>query len=396
MANDSPFLLFRVECPLCKTINEFESIRVGAYAEESRDTDFCPVNVKWRFPRYQGHNPLVYFIATCGHCKYSREFTNEFKEWKNDNYFRTYRLKTVKNKHLDQLATADSIVKLLGDHIDLTRYPNESAILKLHLAIYDEQLAEHFSNLDVGRFYLRIAWVFRDLERNENPNIATLNGLVHEVEGEFSRLKTSLENSSSQLEAFQRRVQAHFASEQLSAEWQSQMLAYRERYDQAIQQMQADLAGAHNHAEGVTSLLDEYRRSLLGGDSDSSVPTFGQHGSFLEYLQHARHIWSGVVTNEREALEKAVRHYKEAFANGRDIAPGNQQIQASYLIAELSRRIGDFDEAKQYFTSTIKSGQEFIYQNRNDQSRTALAKKILELAIEQGRANLAASRPAGA
>jgi len=127
----------------------------------------------------------------------------------------------------------------------------------------------------------------------------------------------------------------------------------------------------------------------MGGDGQAK---FGQYRSFTEFLLKVRKLWSGVVTNEREALEQAIRYYKEAFTSGRDIAAGNQQIQASYLIAELSRRIGDFDGAKQYFTSTIKAGQEFIYQNRRDQSRTQLARKILELAIEQGRANLAAAK----
>ncbi|MBD3257615.1 DUF2225 domain-containing protein, partial [candidate division GN15 bacterium] len=106
---------------------------------------------------------------------------------------------------------------------------------------------------------------------------------------------------------------------------------------------------------------------------------------FLASLQ-----WQGCVTNEREALERAIHFYKRAFGGGREISEGTPQIQASYLIAELSRRIGNYDEAKQYFTSTIKAGQEFIYRNRRDQSRTQLARKILELAIEQGRANLAA------
>ena len=111
-------------------------------------------------------------------------------------------------------------------------------------------------------------------------------------------------------------------------------------------------------------------------------------------LSSLTNAWGGIVTSEQEALEKAVVHYKKAFADGRNISPGNQQIQASYLIAELSRRVGDYDEARQYFTSTIKTGQEFVYRNRNDQTRTALARKILELAIEQGRLNLEASRPA--
>ena len=49
-----------------------------------------------------------------------------------------------------------------------------------------------------------------------------------------------------------------------------------------------------------------------------------------------------------------------------------------------------YDGAKQYFNSTIKTGQEFIYKNRDDKSRTALTRKILELAIEQGKLNMEA------
>ena len=111
MAKDSPFLLFKVECPICKTLNEFEMVRVGAYTEEGRDTDFCPLNVNWRFPKYQAYNPLVFFTATCSNCYYTRELTNSFKDWKNDNTFRTYRLKAVKDKHLEQLSTAGSVIK---------------------------------------------------------------------------------------------------------------------------------------------------------------------------------------------------------------------------------------------------------------------------------------------
>jgi len=126
--------------------------------------------------------------------------------------------------------------------------------------------------------------------------------------------------------------------------------------------------------------------------SSQGQTSFGEHVSLAEFLIKLQPHWDGIVANEHEALEQSIRYYKEAFAGGREIDAGNQQIQASYLIAELSRRIGDYDGAKQYFTSTIKVGQEFIYQNRHDQSRTQLARKILELAIEQGRANLQAAK----
>lgn len=390
--SDSPFLLFKVECPICKTINEFETIRVGAYAEEGRDTDFCPRNVKWRFPRYQGYNPLAFFTATCGNCFYSREFTPAYKDWKNDLQYKTYRLKTVKVKHLDELAQADSVIKQIGTAIDMNRFPNESAILKLHLAIYDELLADHCSKLDIGRFYLRISWIYRDTSSGENPSVMLLSGLISELENEYRRTESSLHDSLARVSDLAARVNAHFDSSQLSAEIRSQMLQFKEQYNSALKELHSQVRTAQKTAEEFGSLIGEYRQSVLGS-GQSGEATFGSHPSFADFLQRLKGTWSGVAVNEREALEKAVYNYKEAFANGRDIAPGNQQIQASYLIAELSRRIGDYDEAKQYFTSTIKSGQEFIYQNRQDSSRIALAKKILELAIEQGRQNLAAARP---
>ena len=76
MQNDSPFLLSKVECPICKTLNEFEIIKVGAYAERGRDTDFCPLDIHWRFPPYQAYNPLVFFAATCSNCFYTRELNS--------------------------------------------------------------------------------------------------------------------------------------------------------------------------------------------------------------------------------------------------------------------------------------------------------------------------------
>lgn len=394
MAMESPFLLFKVECPICKTINEFEIIRVGAYAEEGRDTDFCPVNIKWRFPRYQAYNPLVFFTATCSNCYYSREFTNSFKDWKNDVNFKTYRLKTVKGKHLDQLSTAGSVLKLMGEAMDVSRFPNETAILKLHLAIYDEQLVDHYSRLDVGRFYLRIAWVFREMDRNDDPNRQLLTGLIHDFDDRCSRIKEDLRTAAADEDSLAETIHSHFDAEQLSADYRSQMLSYAERYDNALAALRNGINAADEQLVSLCSLVDEYRTTLLGSQGNGEERSFGRHASFTKFLHILRNTWDGIVIDERSALEKAVDNYKDAFANGRDISPGNQQIQASYLIAELSRRIGDYDEARQYFTSTIKSGQEFIYQNRQDQSRTALARKILELAIEQGRANLAAARPA--
>lgn len=389
MAGETPFFLSKVECPICKTINEFETVKVGSYFESGRDTDFCPIDIKWRNPRYQGYNPLAFFTATCSHCFYTREFTNTFKDWKKDSTFRTYRLKTAKEKHLEQLATADSAVKSFGEGIDLTRFPNETAIIKLHLAIFDELIHDHPSNLDLGRFYLRIGWVFRELDKGINPSIQFLRGLLANVDAESGAQREAIAANRNQLETLSRHLSSHFESEEISADIRSQMLPYRERFESEISKLGEVQGQFETQLQSLDGLINEYKSTLLGSDASSDTGVrFGAYVTFSDFLLAQRKLWDGAVTNEHEALDKAIVFYKKAYTGGREISPGNQQLQASYLIAELSRRVGDYDGAREYFNTTIKHGQEFIYQNRNDRSRTALTRKILELAIEQGKANM--------
>ncbi len=386
MANDSPFYLTRLECPICKTLNEFETVRVGAYVEKGRDTDFCPTEVEWRYPRYQSYNPLAYFTATCSNCYYTREFNNSYKEWQNDGNFRAYRLKTVKEKHLDRLATADSIIKKMGEAIDLADYPSESAILKLHLAALDESFAERPNQLDLGRFYLRIGWVYRSMAGAENPDGHFVRKSLLAVDNRCGAMEVTLDQLREEAEVYARHLAAHFETDQVSTQAKSQMLPFRDKFDVQLARLQVTFDQTESQLAVLKEQMAEYKSTAIG----ERGTTFGQFPSFTDLLQDIKRDWNGIVLDETEALEAAVRYYKEAFADGRSIAAGNQQIQASYLIAELSRRIGDHDEAKQYFNTTIKYGQEFIYQNRRDQARTALARKILELAIEQGRKNMEA------
>ena len=385
MTTESPFFLAKVECPICKTINEFETVKVGAYVEEGRDTDFCPTNIKWRFPKYEGYNPLLYFIATCSNCFYSREFNNSYKEWKRDNNFRTYRLKQIKDKHLDQLSTSDSIVKKLASALNISRYPAESAIIKLLLGIFDENLSEHKSDLDLGRFYLRIGWVFREMGTEENPAIARIRGLMTEMGQKYESLVSKVEGSVKGVGEFESYLNNHFSVDDVSAEIKSQMYPHQEKFNELIAELKTATDQLRSRVSAIGDETVEYRTAAMGRDVEADGNAFGGYPSFESFLLELKGQWDGVISSEFEALQKAVHHYSEAFSEGREIAKGNQEIQATYLIAELSRRTGDYATARDFFNSTIKNGQDFVYRNRTDKSKTALARKILELAIEQGR-----------
>ncbi|MBU8934930.1 MAG: DUF2225 domain-containing protein [candidate division Zixibacteria bacterium] len=394
MSTDSPFFLSKVECPICKTINEFETVKMGAFVEEGRDTDFCPQEIKWRFPKYQSYNPLAFFVATCSNCYYSREFNNSFKEWKRDNNFRTYRLKVTKEVHLDQLATSDSVVKRLGEAIDMSRYPNETAIMKLFLAIFDEQTSDHHAKLDIGRFYLRIGWVFRGLQSFENPFQASLQGMLADLKSRYEAVWGAVDQSRKAIGTFGQYADALFDTEDITADLKSQLLPFKEKFESSCGSVGESLSTSQKQLQELGNVIKDFRSISVGNEADETAATFGEFGSFIQFLADLKKNWDGIVTSELEALQKAVTYYRAAYMDGREIAQGNQQIQAGYLIAELSRRIGDHKTSKEFFNSTIKAGQEYVYQNRNDKSRTALARKILELAIEQGKLNMEAIKSA--
>lgn len=385
MANESPFFQTRVECPVCKSLNEFETVKVGAYVESGREADFCPTGIKWRFPRYQEYNPLVFFTATCPSCFYTREMNNNFKDWKNDNNFKTYKLKTIKDKHLEQLSQSDSALKQLGSGMDLTRRPNESAIIKLHLAIFDELLSERFSKLDLARWYLRIAWVYRDLGSSESPNTSFLKSTMIEIESKYNLLWQTIESLTEHSAVFRKHLEAQFETDKISAELKAQMLPFKGRFAENLISLNANVDATVQQFKLIEKVLEEYKTATLGTQESSGGTGGGNSSAFSDFMLPLKKKWDSIAANEHQALERAVEYYKKAFEESKDIAAGNQQIQASYLIAELSRRIGLHDQAKEFFASTIKHGQEFIYRHREDKAQTALARKILELAIDQNK-----------
>jgi len=387
MSSEAPFFLAKVECPVCKTINEFETIRVGAYTENGRDTDFCPSGITWRNARYQAYNPLLYFAAACQNCFYTREFTKSYKDWKNDSYFKTYRQKTIKDLHLNLLSKPDSVLKVIGDKIDPNRYPNESAVLKITLAIIDELLNEKPSNLDLGRLYLRIGWLYRDMERSEQPNQQIIKGHLIDIDKKITVLKNSLTETKSNLHDIDRAIAYEFDDDNIAAELKSILYPIRDKYDIELKKSADVLGELTAGIDAIEKISQEHKRAALGNDNEGDTSSYYEYNSFYEFMAAIAEKHNGIVVNEMAALKYAVKYYMLAFMEGHDIAQGNQQIQASYLIAELSRRIGEHEQAKEYFNTTIRNGQELVYRHKGDRSRTALARKILELAIEQARDN---------
>jgi len=376
MGTEVPVFMTKVECPVCKTVNEYETIKMGAYNENGRDTDFCPTGRVWRNPKYQHINPLLYFMATCSSCFYTREFNKSFKEWKNDSNFRAYRQKAIREKHLNALAGSDGFIKMLGTAINSRKAPMETAIVKLLIGIFDELLVERPSFLDVGRWYLRIAWIFRDMTGGAATTADADQLRRMRVSSLLKSLQESFGRCGRQIKEFRELI-----------EEQPQVgPSAEDPYRTALAQWDANLDPI---LKSVDDLLD-WRGMSADNPAESDTPPtnaqpFAGFPSFSAFLDAVAEKNTGVPANELDAISWSLHYYRRAYEESRDVTENNQKIQVAYMIGELARRVGEIENARRYFSVAIRTGQEVIHHHRDDPAKTALARRIMEMARDQSR-----------
>jgi tetratricopeptide (TPR) repeat protein len=211
---------------------------------------------------------------------------------------------------------------------------------------------------------------------------------VEDIERAITDISTWTAGFTRNIEYLQEAIAA-YAEKQASAEDDKIPLPELQAAVDRLSEIQAE---CENILTGLETRLSTLKSSATVAVSLASGASFHDYASFGEFLVKLARVWEGVPRNETEAIQFAAKYYIMAFEAGKEIAHGNQAIQAAYLIAELSRRTGDHDTARQYFNKTIKMGQEFINEIRGDRTRTALAKKLLELALAQGKRNLAEAK----
>jgi len=380
--SQDPFFFSQLECPICKNANDFENIRSGAYSETGKDTDFCPTGRVWQNPVYQKYDPLLFFIATCSKCFYSREFTNDYKGWQKDTSFKTYRLKNIREKHLHELKEG-GVIQLLGKHIDQHKFPFESAVIKLLLAIRDEQLLERPSSLDQGRFFLRIAWLYRGQEGQvENENIGSA--------GFLNKLQVSVYSSQKILPGFDDKVKniKNLVENEFGKMFEDVPAAdeYKKQMEQIIDEISSALNPLMKASSKLLGVCEDAEKNLLVGETNSSE-NFYNYSSFRDFLMKAKRAWDEIPLSENEALVKASEYYQKAYETGGQIAQGIQQVQAAYLIAELCRRSGNYENATQFFNQTIRFGREMVQRKQGGASNVNYLNKLLEMAMDQARLN---------
>ncbi|PJA26663.1 MAG: hypothetical protein CO189_09555 [candidate division Zixibacteria bacterium CG_4_9_14_3_um_filter_46_8] len=365
-----------VVCPICNTDNKFEVIRKGAYSVSELDTDFMPLGIKWTDSRFEGINPLLYFIATCPVCSYSTELNDKFKEWQKDNHFRNYRLGPLKEKHHEILGNENGVIKKIVAVLDPRAYPNETAVCKLILAVLDESLGAHPSHLTLARYYLRLGWLLRDLKcEKPSQEEGKLVELIKMLEDHLQLINKDITNLCQSTKAL-----ASFYHQNANELFSSSLNQYFELLNNIL----ASTADAREQISRLKTL----NMGLLTDRSEgkSARPMyFKSYHDFGTFLQAIQNIMPNAPTNEIESLKLSKDFYKQSLDIGRELKDGPQSFQAFYLIGELAYRIGDYNEAIIYFNSTINKGRVFINDRNNSDCEIAKVKPIVDRALFQAR-----------
>jgi hypothetical protein len=375
-----PFFYSQVKCPVCDSINAHTNIRTGAYRANGKDSDYCPTGLVWTNPAHQKYVPLLFFMATCTKCFYTREFNAEFKSWEKDDSFTGGRAR-VKAQHMAAFDNKNGLIQFVAPYIDPEKYPTESAIIKFILGIHDELLTGRPSPLSLARYFLRIAWLLRGrrtpgstpADAKASPvarlrrEVADAESVLSDYEGKIKRLRDTLESVGSSLK------NGPGADR------------FTRQKDEALKELSASLPPLLQAASKLTEVCADAEQATQGNTSTGEE--YFTFGDFRQFLIKARQLLSEVPTTEKEALSKAVEYYTKADETGTQIQQGLPQLQTMYLIAELSRRAGDFKNATQYFNALRKMGWELVQRGEADTATVNQTNKLLTLAGEQARTN---------
>jgi hypothetical protein len=377
--SQDPFFPSKVECPVCGSINEYMNIRPASYRETNTDTDFFPSARVWRNAAYQKYDPLYFFMATCEKCFYTREFNAEFKGWERDAAF-AHRRDVIQQKHRAALAEPNGVVPFLGRHLDQEKHPIESAIIKFILGIYDELLTEPPSSLKLGRYFLRTAWLFRS-QGSQGQALAGETATVLE------RLRSVVSDANSALRAYEHKVNdlRSVVGTGLTSILKDKAPDLLDEQTQVMSEVAASLPPLLQAQLKLAEISDRAEQALRADDSQGK--SFYTFASFREFLIKAKQLWNNVPTTENEALSEACEYYKKAYDRGVEIGDGVAQVQAAYLIAELSRRIGDFTGAERYFNVLMRVGWQVVNAGSGNAATVNRTRKLLEMGREQARLN---------
>ncbi len=199
----SPFFNSKIICPICGVPSTQRAIKPSYYTEQEVDVILRPTKVKWlkkEISKEEKRQPRLFYMRHCIFCKFTAADNNY------ENPAENYDISTgkfqKKMKFLqEKSANFKQIVTILSQGVNVLQ-PDYFQAVRLHLlAPFQLQFIEEVGKKDafnIARYYLRLAWLFIDLEESEDlyhKYIPKINKFTQILRKEWKKAPTNSEEA---------------------------------------------------------------------------------------------------------------------------------------------------------------------------------------------------------
>jgi uncharacterized protein (DUF2225 family) len=179
--NRNAFVFASCKCPICDADTPFATVRNSLYHHTSRDIDLKPTDCKWLDEQYahSGIQPSLYDMLQCPQCFFPA----------NRRYFENPSLDTT----LHPLDFRNAVSKLFSEDsavmhaVEILKEPVEPVAITYFIAVKRHLLSIFLlenidkirkrDSLPIARYYLNLAWLYRDLFATERQKRITIEVL---------------------------------------------------------------------------------------------------------------------------------------------------------------------------------------------------------------------------
>ncbi|NIA13539.1 MAG: DUF2225 domain-containing protein [Nitrospiraceae bacterium] len=373
----SPFVSKSVACPLCRKASRHRFFRQRLFVPEKRESDQHITSYKWLVNDVRRVHPPYYAVIHCPYCLYA-DMADDFEDGASTAAFPEV-VRGIRRGRLDKV-----VVQLLGDVVNYQEIDFQSA-LNLHLlAIYFQQLAaEDLQDVyKIGRFYLRVAWLYRERASAAAPEAGAATeeappSEVDEAPGVVLGHVQALRNLILDIERRAGELKPLAQARARAAD-----CVDPEAYSGALSDFLGLMALQKKAVARLEVCCEWDVAGLLEGASGAAAPvadTAGASEGYLAvphepYMKKLKTLWESVPLNEDEAMVAAIAHFKKALSGDARLGSFQSYVTVANLVADLMVRRGDADGA----SAMAKSIYQTAAQARQDASAVLHEKDIDE------------------
>ncbi len=156
---------YEFPCPICEANNAFFRLKPDVCRPGKQENDGHPQVWKWAKPGFDSLDPKQFFWGICQKCRFAGELDDpEFRAAEKDpEGFKGQYASSALDRLVAGTLAGKSAVQALGKMIN----PKEAfgtVLAHFHLGIFSHCLRQRIAPGNLARYYLRLAWLYRDLE----------------------------------------------------------------------------------------------------------------------------------------------------------------------------------------------------------------------------------------